>query len=237
MARIRTVKPEFFTSSDVVSLTPLARLFYVSLWCEADREGRLKWDERTLKMRYLPADDCSISDLADELSSRDMVILYEIDGKVYAEIPSFKTHQVINNREADSVLPARVKGACVRVLGEGRKGKEGRKEGTDPLIVGDKSPTPDCPHQEIIDLYHENCPTMARVRDWTDKRRKALQARWRENPDRQNIDWWKGFFDYVNASDFLSGRSGKFSCDLEWLTTSGNFVKVIEGRYENRSAA
>lgn len=43
MARIRTIKPEFFTSEDIVSLSPLARLFYVSLWCEADREGRLDW--------------------------------------------------------------------------------------------------------------------------------------------------------------------------------------------------
>ena len=43
MSRIRSIKPEFFTSEDIVSMTPLARLFYVSLWCEADREGRLDW--------------------------------------------------------------------------------------------------------------------------------------------------------------------------------------------------
>jgi hypothetical protein len=46
MARIRTIKPEFFTSEDIVSLTPLARLFYVSLWCEADREARRRLQYR-----------------------------------------------------------------------------------------------------------------------------------------------------------------------------------------------
>lgn len=123
MARIRTIKPEFFTSGDIVKMTPLSRLFYVSLWCEADREGRLKWDIDTLKMRYLPADDCDLAELADELIARELIIIYEVDGKQYAEIPTFALHQVINNRESESVLPARVKVASTRVQGEGKEGK------------------------------------------------------------------------------------------------------------------
>jgi hypothetical protein len=67
MARIRTIKPEFFTSEDIVSLTPMARLFYVALWCEADREGRLEWKPRTFKIRYFPADDLNIDALCDEI--------------------------------------------------------------------------------------------------------------------------------------------------------------------------
>ena len=126
MARIRTIKPEFFTSADIVCMTPLSRLFYASLWCESDREGRLKWDTRTLKLRYFPADDCDINSMAEELVSSGLVCLYEVDGKQYAEIPSFTTHQVINNREAESSIPPRVKEASTRVLGEG-KGKEGKE--------------------------------------------------------------------------------------------------------------
>ncbi len=137
MARIRTIKPEFFTSEDIVSLTPLARLFYVALWCEADREGRLSWKTRTLKMRYLPGDDCSVDDLANELIDSGMVIVYEVDGEKYAEIPGFVRHQVINNRESESVIPARVDDASgtrqARVKAEGKEGREGkgkeRKEG------------------------------------------------------------------------------------------------------------
>lgn len=125
MARIRTIKPEFFTSSDIVSLTPLSRLFYVALWCEADREGRLNWNLGTFKLRYFPAENCNIQDLADELIQAGLVEVYCIDDKNYAEIPTFKSHQVINNREADSVLPPRVKVACKRDSGEGRK--EGRE--------------------------------------------------------------------------------------------------------------
>ena len=132
MARIRTIKPEFFTSEDIVSLTPLARLFYVSLWCEADREGRLEWKPRTLKLRYLPADDCSIEALGQELIDEGLIVLYEVDGKTYAEIPGFKKHQVINNRESASTIPPRcddendastTRESGVKAEGKGKEGK------------------------------------------------------------------------------------------------------------------
>lgn len=135
MARIRTIKPEFFTSADIVSLSPLARLFYVSLWCEADREGRLAWNTRTLKMRYLPGDDCDVQELADELINAGMIRLYEVGGKMFAFIPTFKHHQTINNREADSVLPEPPEGvdsafsADASVTRESGGSWEGRKEG------------------------------------------------------------------------------------------------------------
>ena len=152
MARIRTIKPEFFTSEDIVSLTPLARLFYVSLWCEADREGRLEWKPRTLKYRYLPGDDCDIEQLAGELTGAGLIILYEVHDKRYAEIPSFKKHQVINNRESASVIPVRKDekaGACIdasatregRVKAEGKEGREG-KEIARVLPSGDDNPVP-----------------------------------------------------------------------------------------------
>lgn len=125
MARIRTIKPEFFTSEDVVNLSPLARLFYIGLWCECDREGRLDWKVGTLKMRYLPGDDCSIESIASELVKAGLVAIYEVDGKQYAEIPTFKKHQVINNRESESSRPSRVVDACT-TRESGRERKEGK---------------------------------------------------------------------------------------------------------------
>jgi hypothetical protein len=130
MARIRTIKPEFFTSEDIFGMTPLARLFYVSLWCESDRLGRLEWKPGTFKARYLPADDCDINELGEQLVSRGLIILYEVDGKKYAEIPTFTEHQVINNRESPSTIPARVHHASTTresaVKAEGKEGREGK---------------------------------------------------------------------------------------------------------------
>jgi hypothetical protein len=139
MARIRTIKPEFFSSEDIFDMTPLARLFYVSLWCESDREGRFEWKLGTLKARYLPADNCDINALAQELISKGLIIVYEVDGKKYAEIPTFTEHQVINNRESDSKIPSRVVHASstrqARVKAEGKEGKEGNGASGTPADI------------------------------------------------------------------------------------------------------
>jgi hypothetical protein len=145
MARIRTIKPEFFTSEDIVSLTPLARVFYIALWCEADREGRLDWKPGTLKMRYLPGDNCDIKELAEELISAGLIVLYEVGGKQYAEVPTFKTHQVINNRESESTRPARNFDASARVKAEGKEGREeegkGKEGNAEANASGAEAPT------------------------------------------------------------------------------------------------
>jgi|GEM_PF-941252 len=105
MARIRTIKPEFFTSEDIVRLSPLARLFYIGLWCEADREGRLTWKPFTLKLRYLPADPVDIDEISSELINNKLLITYKVDNEEYAFIPKFLKHQVINMKEAQSKIP------------------------------------------------------------------------------------------------------------------------------------
>jgi hypothetical protein len=133
MARIRTIKPEFFTSEDIVALSPFARLLYVALWCEADKEGRLVWKPKTFKMRYLPADDVAVDDLCAELTSSGLVVLY---GEGYAHIPTFSAHQHINPRESASQLPEPTRQARVGTrhsrASDAQGGREGKgKEGED----------------------------------------------------------------------------------------------------------
>jgi hypothetical protein len=136
MARIRTIKPEFFTSEDIVSLSPYARLLYIALWCEADRDGRMSWRPATFKLRYFPGDKMDISSYCGELTRRGLVVLY---GNGHAYIPSFSSHQHVNPREAASSLPVpdeppRVTDASARVNDAqvGREGREGKgKEGVE----------------------------------------------------------------------------------------------------------
>jgi hypothetical protein len=145
MARIRTIKPEFFTSEDIVGLSLLGRLLYIALWCEADKEGRMVWKPKTFKMRYLPADACDIDALCKELIDAGLVALY---GNGYAHIPAFKAHQHVNPRETASQLPdptestrdARVGTRQPRVIdaqrpdSDAQVGREGKgREGDAPL--------------------------------------------------------------------------------------------------------
>jgi hypothetical protein len=89
-----------------------------------------------------------------------------------------------------------------------------------------------CPHQEIIDLYHEILPELQGVKIWSEKRKKLLKARWREDPKRQNLDYWKRLFGYIRKSPFLMGENDRhWTADLEWIINASNFVKIIEGKY------
>lgn len=148
MSRIRTVKPELFKHVDLYDLEaetglPI-RLAFISLFTVADREGRFKWIPRQLKVDCLPYDEIDFSRVLDALTTRGFLEKYRENGADYGWITGFKAHQVINNRESPSRLPApnennsltrapRVPHASttreVHALGEG-KGREG-KENTD----------------------------------------------------------------------------------------------------------
>ena len=97
---------------------------------------------------------------------------------------------------------------------------------------------PQCPHQEIVDLYHETLPELPRVIEWNEPRQKMLRTRWKEKAERQNLDWWRWYFtEVVSPSDFLMGRSNGFQVDLEWIIRPKNMPKILEGKYRNREPA
>ena len=111
-------------------------------------------------------------------------------------------------------------------------------------VAADTKKFPMCPHQKVIDLYHESLPYCPQVREWNTTRQKYLQSRWREKAvslgwqkDDEGLEWFRRFFAFVGESKFLTGksdgRSGKppFLADLEWLMRPSNFAKVVEGKY------
>jgi len=111
---------------------------------------------------------------------------------------------------------------------------------TEKDIRTDSGQPVDCPHSQVIELYHQILPMLNCVVEWTPMRQKLLRARWKENSSRQNLAWWSEYFTQVSRSDFLTGKidpqNGKapFRADLEWLIRPSNMIKVLEGKYDNR---
>ena len=89
-----------------MSCDPLARLLFIGTWCESDSAGRFKFNSAQLKARYLPGDDCDMEALVKQLEDRKMIERYEADGVPLCQVTNFALHQVINNRERPSELPA-----------------------------------------------------------------------------------------------------------------------------------
>ena len=109
MARIRTIKPDFFRHEELYqaekeSGLPL-RLSYIGLWTVADREGRFKWRPREIKLDICPYDDLDFEEVLDALAEYGFVVKYQVEGEYFGFIPTFLKHQVINPREAKSKIP------------------------------------------------------------------------------------------------------------------------------------
>lgn len=109
MARIRTIKPSFFTSESVAALPLRARLTWIGLWTHCDDKGRCRDNERLVKAAVWPLEDEILAQDVEEdlavLAARGRVLRYLVDGQRYLQIVGWKDHQKIN-RPAESELPA-----------------------------------------------------------------------------------------------------------------------------------
>ena len=140
MARIRTIKPEFFHHKRLARCTPHARLLFAALMQLADREGRLRWIPMQVHGHAFPYESVDISALCRELETIGSVVRYEVGEDEYLVLPSFNIHQRIKGSEAasrlpspDGAQPAPTRATVAPVVGTGRgigKGKgKGNREG------------------------------------------------------------------------------------------------------------
>jgi hypothetical protein len=104
MARIRTIKPEFFRHEELQDLASEhgaeIMLVFAGLWGHCDKAGRFEWRPRTLKLDILPFLDFDIESMLSVLSGVGLVRRYEAGGKDYGVIDSFTEHQRIGGKEA-----------------------------------------------------------------------------------------------------------------------------------------
>ncbi|MGP5263678.1 hypothetical protein [Glutamicibacter arilaitensis] len=115
MARIRTIKPEFWDSPSTAKASPWARLLFIAMWNWADDYGRGTANLKELEGFAFPNDDdfkdssgntVHFRELVAEVSECFGVVLYEVDNRRYYEIPSWDTHQRNERRSKQSKYPS-----------------------------------------------------------------------------------------------------------------------------------
>lgn len=84
----------------------------------------------------------------------------------------------------------------------------------------------------VVEMFHSCCPSLPKVRDLTDARKKAIAARMK---DHNTLDDFRAVFKAVERSSFLTGRSGSWhGCGFDWILKPSNWQKIKEGNYEDR---
>lgn len=107
--RIRTIKPEFWSSAKMARVPREVRLVFIGLWNEADDDGRLLGSPKRLAGSLFEHDadvDGAVMDAwLTQLEQAQLIVRYEAKGTAYVAIPGFGEHQRIDKRWA-SRLPA-----------------------------------------------------------------------------------------------------------------------------------
>lgn len=108
----------------------------------------------------------------------------------------------------------------------------------EPAENPSSSPKPDnVPYEAIRKLWNDSpCgEILGHATVLSARRKSAIRAIWKLHKDVRELAWWGRFFgEYLPKSDFLMGRSGKWSADFDWIINQNNFLKAREGRYENK---
>ncbi|MCZ7413119.1 hypothetical protein [Streptomyces sp. WMMC897] len=153
MARIRTIKPEFFTSLTIADLPLSARLTFIGLWTHVDDGGRCVDEPRLVRAAVWPLDDRTAAEVEDDLRAlhdASLIHRYEHAGRRYLAVTGWKEHQRIDKprvskipspEEGTPVPPTPPRGVTPEPV-TSEEAKFPEASGKPPGNVGDASATP-----------------------------------------------------------------------------------------------
>ena len=109
MARIRTIKPDFWEDEKLGTIPIQARLLFIGTWSYADDNGVIRGSAALLKSQIFPYDDNlrigEVKKWIDALVEARMLIPLSYKGASYYVIRTFRSHQRIDTRYSNELIP------------------------------------------------------------------------------------------------------------------------------------
>jgi hypothetical protein len=195
MARIRTIKPEFWTSEQIVECSTNARLLFIGIWNFADDGGVIPDSWKRLKMQVFPGDDfneTNMKSLIDELVSQRLLMRFYHENNAYLQVkgwhhqkierPNYKFPQPDENTKFDdhSTTDRRQIGEQSPPEGNGREWKG--EEGSGKEMSAQSSGRSDSPYTEDFERFWGVYPSTRKTKkgDAFKSWRKAIKL---ESPE------------------------------------------------------
>lgn len=126
MARIRSIKPEFWTSEQVMECSPTVRLLFIGLWNFCDDLGHHTLAPKAIKAKVFPGDDLTPEDvrrMLDELTRNGLIVPYEVDDVEYFEVTGWHHQKIDKPQKAKFPTPfAELSSNTTRTLATDRIG-------------------------------------------------------------------------------------------------------------------
>ncbi len=109
VARIRTIKPEFFTSPDTAKCAFPVRILFQAMWCWADDFGIGETNiNGLLGFAFCDSDGFTAQDVrrfCADIARNFGVTFYEVRGRYYYAVPTWEEHQKLERRTSRRKYP------------------------------------------------------------------------------------------------------------------------------------
>lgn len=96
MARIRTIKPQFWSDAAIVSLPFEYRLLFQGLWNFADDHGFIENHPVQIKLNVFPADNVDIAKGIRALKKAELIEVVKLNGTSVIYILNWRRHQRVD---------------------------------------------------------------------------------------------------------------------------------------------
>ena len=96
---------------------------------------------------------------------------------------------------------------------------------------------------KIAELFNSTCVSLAKVKLLSKARMSQVEARLKEikQAPETYVSFLQDLFARIERSDFLTNRSGlnrnNWRATFDWIFAPRNFIKIIEGNYDNKGAS
>lgn len=162
MARIRSIKPDFFTSETIARLALFDRLLFIGLWTHVDDNGVCIDNPALVRAALFPLDDEVTTRCVDDglmsLSRESLVTRYVVDGKRYLHISSWSEHQKVQHPGKpryplpDQAQEIRTPPSCdSHETLTPEQGAGSREQGKEPSPDRCAEPEPDAPGSPVVE--------------------------------------------------------------------------------------
>lgn len=236
-------KPEVFKMAEILDIDPDAvtgKLLRIWIWADQQTvDGNAPGVTCTLLNRL-----AGVTGFAQAMQKVGW--LGEKDGEYY--FPNFDIHngkgakkrattnrRVANHRASSQRNGESVTGSVTKSVTREEKRREENKHSSSPEVER-------CPVNKIIDIYNSIANHLPNSLVQTDLIRKNISSRWKENKPAQSLEFWRDLFVQCESNLFLSGRSSPradsqapFRASLDWIVKPNNFMKIINGNYDDPS--
>jgi hypothetical protein len=224
MARIRTIKPEFWSDEKLSECSLSARLLFIGIWTYADDEGRMEYQPARIRMQVFPCGSVSqksVNEYLGELTERSLIRVYVVDGKQYLDVPNFAKHQKIN-RPTPSRFPEFSVSAHGDVTepspleGKGKEGSSNSPPRKKPKRTKTQIPDDFALTDELRQYAVAHLPDVDPAAFFESFRGKALAKGW------AYANWDQALQEFVrncapNSGHWAAGQYPKINGSVKWM--------------------